>query len=1055
MGAENADEVKALVHWARGRFTEGLSVLDGAAPSDAEQRARLEAVRGMLLHARGDAAAARSAFVRAADLATALGAHHLAATALGSAAAAAHDEGRLGEAWTYATHAVTRFRRLGRPRDAARALMNRAAIACALGARADAMADAARAESLAEAHGDRLTGTYARWIRLECQLLTSESPEAPPGEPALADLGGDDRVLAAAYAVLAGRAPASSLAAVLAPEGDKARWTLARARLAATDVGLDAVRDLARLDDRSAPPSTVGPTLARGLALAAAHHEGDVARAMATRLRALVSRVSAEVPASHRASFEALPWVRATLALDARADAVGLGEGQIDMLTALSRGLRDRTSLGELLRQVVDGMVLWLGVERGLLLLRAPGDQLVARVGRGISRDDLTGEQRKLSMTLARRALETLEPVVAVDAEDESSDVSGSIHALRLRSVLAVPLVARGEALGVVYLDDRVRRGAFGPREVAWVRLLSTQAAAAIADARDTLRLRRLARRAERAKAELEKILARTEGDLAVARQELSRHTPVAAGADPRGTRHVYRAIIGDGTAVRTLLHTLDRVVDAADARLPVLVSGESGTGKELVARAIHELGPRRHRSFVAENCGAIPEPLLESTLFGHVRGAFTGADRPRTGLFEIADGGTLLLDEVGEMGPAMQAKLLRVLQDGEVRPVGGERSVKVDVRVVAATHRDLAAMVAEGASARTSTTASRCCRSGSPRCASAPRICPRSFATSSRGSRGGTCGSPAPRCRRWPPPPGPATSASSRTSCAAPSSCATTCSISSTSLRSCKGSPWRAPVKALPPFGIRSTRSSGGSCARHSAAARTTRRRQPRRWDCRASASRRCSSASRCADVGLAGLAFSPRRTQDSRDALGGGPGRSRVGNRSFAGLRRQHAHGGRERHALRALLPHRRRRGRVGRGQARLLARLGVALHAGPGPQPRRLRQGAAARAEPGAGHEPGRPALVHHGRPEAFEPLRATSRDHAVRGQRHEPVGVAARGLHRCRQAAVAATSRDTTFRDATFKDATFKDATFKDATFKDATFKDRACRAPRARPPSAPS
>ncbi len=106
-----------------------------------------------------------------------------------------------------------------------------------------------------------------------------------------------------------------------------------------------------------------------------------------------MSRVSAEVPASHRASFEALPWVRATLALDARADAVGLGEGQIDMLTALSRGLRDRTSLGRLLRQVVDGMVLWLGVERGLLLcVRAPGDQLVrARRARALARGPAPG----------------------------------------------------------------------------------------------------------------------------------------------------------------------------------------------------------------------------------------------------------------------------------------------------------------------------------------------------------------------------------------------------------------------------------------------------------------------------------------------------------------------------------------------------------------------------------------------------------------------------------------------------------------------------------------
>jgi two-component system, NtrC family, response regulator AtoC len=162
-------------------------------------------------------------------------------------------------------------------------------------------------------------------------------------------------------------------------------------------------------------------------------------------------------------------------------------------------------------------------------------------------------------------------------------------------------------------------------------------------------------------------------------RQEMSRRAP---------------SLVAEGPKMKEVLRVVQKV---APAPTTVLIEGESGTGKELVARALHELSPRAEQPFVAINCGSIPEPLIESELFGHAKGAFTDARTAKRGLFEEADRGTLLLDEVGELPLPVQPALLRVLQEGEVRRVGDSRSTRVDVRVLAATNRDLAAQVQAG----------------------------------------------------------------------------------------------------------------------------------------------------------------------------------------------------------------------------------------------------------------------------------------------------------------------------------------------------------------------
>src|SRR5262245_31216520 len=164
--------------------------------------------------------------------------------------------------------------------------------------------------------------------------------------------------------------------------------------------------------------------------------------------------------------------------------------------------------------------------------------------------------------------------------------------------------------------------------------------------------------------------------------------------AESSGRRGPIDSIVGVSERMHEVYDIIARV---APTRSTVLIQGETGTGKEVVARAIHATGPRAERPFVPIDCGALAESLLESELFGHVKGAFTGATADKRGFFEAAHGGTCFLDEIGDVSPCMQAKLLRVLQEHEIRRVGGTESIKVDVRVIAATNKDLGALVAAG----------------------------------------------------------------------------------------------------------------------------------------------------------------------------------------------------------------------------------------------------------------------------------------------------------------------------------------------------------------------
>lgn len=329
---------------------------------------------------------------------------------------------------------------------------------------------------------------------------------------------------------------------------------------------------------------------------------------------------------------------------------------------AVNRKLAGDADLERAMHFLLDAAVTLTGGRGGYLLVARPdGVRMEVRTGDG------SGAGTSFSRSMVNRALQRRRVLTEADVLDDAElQEMSSVRDLRQRSAICVPFTSASGLDGALYVEHPGRADVFGPTEKERLDVLADQAAIAV----DRML------QEEVVAAELEQ----SRRDLQAARRELARSQPAR--------------MLGKSAPMKQLRATIEKL---APSDLSVLVLGETGTGKELVARALHQQSNRARGNFVSENCSAIPLELMESELFGHRKGAFTGADEDRAGLLELASGGTLFLDEVGDMPLALQAKLLRVLQEQRARRVGGAETFAVDVRVIAATHKDLHRLVADG----------------------------------------------------------------------------------------------------------------------------------------------------------------------------------------------------------------------------------------------------------------------------------------------------------------------------------------------------------------------
>ena len=358
------------------------------------------------------------------------------------------------------------------------------------------------------------------------------------------------------------------------------------------------------------------------------------------------------------------------------------------------RRLASERDLPKLLSLITDGAVALSGAERGFVLLVDEQGALEAKTIRS-AQSQLGEETAAFSRSIAETVLIDGDPVVTVDAaHDARVQDYMSVHQLMLKSVACLPIESRGRLWGVLYLEHRSASGRFSGTDLALLRAYADQAAIAIETSHLFERVEAQKHDLERANTALAEANEQLEQRLHGQTEALQRTRREVASLQVSASEGERWGLVGASESMRRVYELLDRL---ASKEVPVVVTGESGTGKELVARAIHRGGIRADAPFVSLNCGAIPEGILESELFGHVAGAFTGATHARDGLFQQADGGTLFMDEIADMPARMQLDLLRVLQERRVRPVGGADEKPIDVRLLTASKRPLAELIDEG----------------------------------------------------------------------------------------------------------------------------------------------------------------------------------------------------------------------------------------------------------------------------------------------------------------------------------------------------------------------